>query len=138
MTLQKKCTYQLLFKRTKVALLFFIILCASAHANAQEFRSTSAYPVSQQKSQAVQANQTASYNSYEPTTYAPFSDETPSSAGQNNNGPSKISNRRNGFFTPEDPGEKTPLGDAWSLLIFAALAAGAIYFKQRKKCKAKA
>ena len=133
MTLLKKCTYQLLFKRAKVTLLFFI-LCASAHANAQAFRSTSTYHVSQQKSQAVQANQTASYNSYEPTTYAPFSDETPSSAGQNNNGPSKISNRRNAFVDPgeTDRSEESPIGDAWSLLIFAALAAGVIYIKQRK------
>lgn len=139
MTLQKKCTYQLLFKRTKVALLFFIILCASAHANAQEFRSTSAYQLSQQKQQAVQTNQTASYNSYEPTTYAPFSDETPSSAGQNN-GRSGISGRRNLGNTPGDPepNPESPLGEPWIMLAFATIGAGVIFIKQRKKIKAKA
>ena len=42
--------------------------------------------------------------------------------------------------TPPDPGEEPdeyPLGDAWSLLIFAAMAAGVIYIKQRKKIEAK-
>ena len=67
------------------------------------------------------------------TVYAPFSDETPS-----NSGPSKMNGRRNSTVvptTPPDPGDEPdeyPIGDAWSLLIFAALAAGVIYIKQRK------
>ena len=73
------------------------------------------------------------------TVYAPFSDENPSS------GPSRISGRRNGDEeevlpdTPADPNgaNSSPLGDAWSLLIFAALGAGAIYIKQRKKIEAR-
>jgi hypothetical protein len=69
------------------------------------------------------------------TVYAPFSDETPSNSGDN--GPSKISGRKNGFLNPGDPNKdeehtEFPLGDAWSLLIFAALGAGVIYIKQRK------
>ena len=65
------------------------------------------------------------------TVYAPFSDETP---GSQNNGPSNISGRRNGFENPSDPERdpESPIGDAWSLLIFAALGAGVIYIKQRK------
>ena len=67
------------------------------------------------------------------TVYTPFSDENPSNSGQ-----SRISVRRNSTVvptTPPDPGDEPdefPLGDAWSLLIFAALAAGVIYIKQRK------
>ena len=137
MTLQKKCTFQLLFKRTKVALLFFIILCASAHANAQEFRSTSAYQLSQQKQQAVQTNQTASYNAYEPTVYEPFSSATPSSGSDNGNGPAKITGRKNGFLDPGNPGQNEnetefPIGEPWIMLVFATIGAGVIFIKQRK------
>ncbi len=72
------------------------------------------------------------------TVYAPFSDENPySDANTGNNGPSKISGRRNlGENTSGDPDKEhtqSPLGDAWSLLIFAALAAGVIYIKRRKR-----
>ena len=73
------------------------------------------------------------------TVYAPFSDENPSNTGEN--GQSRISGRRNlGENTSGNPGTDTtqsPIGDAWSLLIFAALAAGVIYIKQRKKIEAK-
>jgi hypothetical protein len=68
------------------------------------------------------------------TVYAPFSDETPSNSGQN--GQSRISGRKNAgnFGHVDDPYKdpESPIGDAWSLLIFAALAAGVIYIKQRK------
>ena len=72
------------------------------------------------------------------TVYAPFSDENPSS------GPTRISGRRNGddiewnegeYGENADPGRQEnsyPIGDAWSLLIFAVLGAGVIYIKQRK------
>jgi hypothetical protein len=71
------------------------------------------------------------------TVYTPFSDENPySDANTGNNGPSKISGRRNlGENTSGDPDKEntqSPIGDAWSLLIFAALGAGVIYIKQRK------
>jgi hypothetical protein len=72
------------------------------------------------------------------TVYAPFSDENPSNSGDN--GPSKITNRKNGFNQPSDPdpSNQSPLGDTWSLLIFAALGAGVIYLKQRKRSALKA
>ena len=72
------------------------------------------------------------------TVYTPFSDENPS------NGPSRISGRKNGddiewndgeWGENADPGKQEnsfPIGDAWSLLIFAALGAGVIYIKRRK------
>ena len=137
MTLQKKCTFQLLFKRAKVALLL-LILCASVHANAQEFRSTSAYQLSQQKQQAVQTNQTASYNAYEPTVYEPFSSATPSSDanGSNNGNARGMSGRRNlGENTSGNPGAdetQSPIGEPWIMLAFAAIGAGVIFIKQRK------
>ena len=76
------------------------------------------------------------------TVYTPFSDENPySDANTGNNGPSKISGRRNlGENTSGDPDKEntqSPLGEAWSLLIFAALGAGVIYIKQRKKIEAR-
>ena len=66
------------------------------------------------------------------TVYTPFSDETPSNTG--GNGQSKISGRKNAIGNPgnPNPNEESPIGDAWSLLIFAVLAAGVIYIKQRK------
>ena len=72
------------------------------------------------------------------TVYTPFSDETPSNSGQN--GQSRISGRRNAIGNPGNPNqnEESPLGDAWSLLIFAALGAGVIYLKQRKRSALKA
>ena len=69
------------------------------------------------------------------TVYTPFSDENPSNTG--GKGQSKISGRKNGFLNPGDPNKDSehtefPIGDAWSLLIFAALGAGVIYIKRRK------
>ena len=90
----------------------------------------------QYQPESYQMTNTSSYHvgtTYNPaqTVYEPFSNETP---GSQNNGPSKISNRRNGFEHPSDPERdpESPIGDAWSLLIFAALGAGVIYIKQRK------
>jgi hypothetical protein len=68
------------------------------------------------------------------TLYEPFSNESPSNTGSND--PSRITGRRNAFDKPDSPGQKPtepPIGDAWSLLIFAALGAGVIYIKQRKR-----
>ena len=71
------------------------------------------------------------------TVYAPFSDENPSSNSLGSIGGATASNGKDGFLNPGDPNKdeehtESPLGDAWSLLIFAALAAGVIYIKQRK------
>ena len=65
------------------------------------------------------------------TMYAPFSDEAP---GSQNNGPSNISGRRNGFENPSDPNpsDEYPLGDAWSLLIFAAMTAVVITLRKKQ------
>jgi hypothetical protein len=72
------------------------------------------------------------------TIYTPFSDENPSSNSLGSIGGATASNGKDGFLNPGDPNKdeehtESPLGDAWSLLIFAALAAGVIYIKRRKR-----
>ena len=67
------------------------------------------------------------------TVYAPFSNENPSS------GPSYMSGRRNSTVIPTtppdpdpDPSNEYPLGDAWSLLIFAAMTAVVITLRNKQ------
>ena len=87
--------------------------------------------------QATQVSTTPSYQSYESTIYTPFSSDAPySDANSGDNGPSRITNRKNGFVDPGEHGkEESPIGDAWSLLVFAALAAGVVYIKRRSATK---
>ena len=127
-----------------VLLLIFFPVLASANPIYQSSSSHSSTPSTvgassmQYMPESYQMTSTSNYQvsttiSPASTVYTPFSDETPS-----NSGPSKMNGRRNSTVvptTPPDPGDEPdeyPLGDAWSLLIFAALGAGAIYIKQRK------
>ena len=136
-------------KMVAVLLLIFFPVLASANPIYQSSSSRYAAPstVNAQSMQyqpaSYQMTHTSNYQmstTLNPaqTVYTPFSDENPS-----NSGPSKMNGRRNSTVvptTPPDPGEEPdeyPLGDAWSLLIFAALAAGVIYIKQRKKIEAR-
>ena len=102
-------------------------------AHQTPFESTSSYL----RNSADKTAAVAFSSAHTPTVYTPFSNESPSNSG------SSISGRRNSTViptTPPDPGDEPdeyPLGDAWSLLFFAALAAGVIYIKQRKKIEAK-
>ena len=69
------------------------------------------------------------------TVYTPFSDETPSSdnsLGTIGGETASQEERKDGFITPNDP-LRPPVGEPWILLVFAALGAGAIYIKQRKR-----
>ena len=126
----------------KIALLSFVLfMCLPMHAKKDSrfpqtpmqahqtpFESTSSYL----RNSADKTAAVAFGSAHTPTVYTPFSDESPSNSG------SSISGRRNSTViptTPPDPGDEPdeyPLGDAWSLLIFAALGAGVIYIKQRK------
>lgn len=128
-------------KMVAVLLLIFLPVLASANpvyqsSNRYSNPSTVGASSMQYQLESYKMANTSTYQvgtTYNPaqTVYAPFSDEAP---GSQNNGPSNISGRRNGFEHPSDPEQdkESPLGDAWSLLFFAALGAGVIYIKQRK------
>ena len=133
----------LLSKMVAVLLLIFFPVLASANPVYQSSSSRYAAPSTvgtqsmQYQPASYQMTNTSTYQvgtTYNPasTVYTPFSDETPSNSGQN--GQSRISGRRNAIGNPgnPNPNEESPIGDAWSLLIFAALGAGVIYIKQRK------
>ncbi|MBQ2291073.1 MAG: hypothetical protein II248_02795 [Paludibacteraceae bacterium] len=136
-------------KMVAVLLLIFFPVLALANPVYQSSSNSSSTPYNvgaqsmQYQPASYQMTNTSNYQvsttlSPAQTVYAPFSDENP------NNGPSRISGRKNGddiewnegeWGENADPGKQEnsfPLGDAWSLLIFAALGAGVIYIKQRK------
>ena len=131
-------------KMVAVLLLIFLPVLASANpvyqsSNRYSNPSTVGASSMQYQLESYKMANTSTYQvgtTYNPaqTVYAPFSDETPSNSGQN--GQSKISGRKNAgnFGHVDDPYKDpdSPIGDAWSLLIFAALGAGVIYIKQRK------
>ena len=139
----------LLFSKIAVVLLliFFPVL-ASANPIYQSSSSRYAAPstVGASSMQYMPASyQMTSTSNYQVSTtispvktYSPFSNESPSSDNSLGTiGGETASNGKDGFLNPGDPNkdeEQTefPLGDAWSLLIFAALGAGVIYIKQRK------
>ena len=135
-----------------VLLLIFFPVLASANPIYQSSSNHSSTPSTvgassmQYMPESYQMTSTSNYQvsttiSPASTVYAPFSDETPSNSGQNGNGQSRISGRKNAgnFGHVDDPYKDpdSPLGDAWSLLFFAALGAGVIYIKQRKKIEAR-
>lgn len=147
-------THPLLIISKMVVVLLLIFLPAIAFANpvfqtssndnkyAGPIRSEQSYraePVSYEMTHTATYQIGTTYNPAQ-TLYEPFSNENPNNS---NNGPSKISGRKNEgeqedwWEHPNDPGEQTPIGDAWSLLFFAALGAGAIYIKQRTRREAK-
>ena len=144
-------THPLLKMSKMVAVLLLIFFPAIALANPvfQSSSNNNSNPSavgSQSMQYQPESYQMASTSNYQVSTtispaqtvYAPFSDENPS------NGPSRISGRKNGddiewnegeWGENADPGKQEnsfPIGDAWSLLIFAAVGAGVIYIKQRK------
>ena len=100
-----------------------------------------ATPISAQVYSTVQEPQ-HSYNAYQPTVYEPFGSSLPSESNpvysnaqggsDRNNAPS---NRRNVGGVEIDPGnqsELSPVGEAWVMLLFAAVAAAVVFVRQRK------
>ena len=129
-------------KMVAVLLLIFFPVLASANpvyqsSNRYSNPSTVGASSMQYQLESYKMANTSTYQvgtTYNPaqTVYAPFSDENPSNTGQN--GQSRISGRRNAIGNPGNPNqnEESPLGDAWSLLIFAAMAAGVIALRKKQ------
>ena len=141
MTIKNKIVDHQLFKQAKIALLFLAFMCVGAYAEAQNFQSTSSY-LNGSSPQTVEQTVAASpQQAYKSTIYEPFSSATPSSDanGSNNGNARGMSGRRNAFVDPGETGaEEYPIGEPWIMLAFAAIGAGVIFIKQRKKIKAKA
>ena len=129
-------------KMVVVLLLIFFPVLASANPTYQSSSNSSSTPYNvgaqsmQYQPASYQMTNTSNYQmstTLHPaqTVYAPFSDETP---GSQNNGPSNISGRRNGFENPSDPERdpESPIGEPWILLAFAAAAAVVITLRKKQ------
>ena len=116
---------------------------AQIYSTAQGTRYEASYPTeygaTQQNAYSAQDAQ-ANYNSYQSTVYQPFESSVPSdnnpvysnSQGDNDrrNAPS---NRQNlGGMDGKDPGNPAPVGEAWVMLFFAAVAALVVFVRQRR------
>lgn len=137
MTIKNKIVDHQLFKQAKIALLFFIFVCASTYAEAQNFQSTSSYLNSSSPQTVEKTTATSPQQAYKSTIYEPFSSATPSSNanGSNNGNARGMSGRRNlGENTSGNPGAdetQSPIGEPWIMLVFAAMAA--VVIRLRKK-----
>ena len=133
-------------KMVAVLLLIFFPALASANPVYQSSSSRYAAPSTvgassmQYMPESYQMTSTSNYQTgttLNPaqTVYTPFSDETPSSdnsLGTIGGETASQEERKDGFITPNDP-LRPPVGEPWILLVFAALGAGIIYLKQRKR-----
>lgn len=120
------------------AVVLFSVLPASAQV----------YSTYQSSSAVVESD--LQYQSYQSTVYAPFDNTMPSEntslyqspsnsdAGDRSNAPS---NRRNVGGVQGDPGEQSPespVGEAWVMLFFAAVAALVVFVRQRRAAELQA
>lgn len=97
--------------------------------------STSA-PVFAQAASKAPAMQAPRYTAHQSMVQQPFSNNLPSESSTSFAGstPDGISNRKNTFITPDDPGdrsEESPVGEPWIMLIFAVVAALTITLRKR-------
>ena len=140
-------THPLLKMSKMVVVLLLIFFPAIALANpvfqSSSNRNSNPSAVGSQSMQyqleSYQMTNTSTYHvgtTYNPaqTVYEPFSNENPDNSGQSDNGPSKISNRRNAFDNPSDPERdpESPIGEPWILLAFAAAAAVVITLRKKQ------
>lgn len=138
MTIKNKIVDHQLFKQAKIALLFFIFVCASTYAEAQNFQSTSSYLNSSSPQTVEKTTATSPQQAYKSTIYEPFSSATPSSNanGSNNGNARGMSGRRNlGENTSGNPGAdetQSPIGEPWIMLAFAAMAAVVITLRKKQ------
>ena len=122
--------------------ILFIFVCFSVVIHAQTFTSTSSYFANAQQS-GLTVQQEPAYRSYQSTIYEPFAAGMSRSADSDTygNGASRISGRKNtwggdgmGDEEGDDAGHRdnnSPVGDAWSMLLFAAVAAFVVAKKQK-------
>ena len=120
---------------------------AQIYSTAQGTRYEASFPTeygaTQQNAYSAHEAQ-ANYNSYQSTVYQPFESSVPSdnnpvysnSQGDNDrrNAPT---NRRNltGGGDAGDQEQSYPVGEAWVMLLFAAVAALVVFVRQRKAAK---
>ena len=133
-------------KMVAVLLLIFMPMLALANPTFPNSGSKKTTPIAGKQSYHAEPVSYQMYNTsaykvsttYNPaqTMYEPFSDETPSNSGSRNNGQSSISGRRNlGENNSGNPGAnetQSPIGDAWIMLAFAAMAALVITLRKKQ------
>jgi hypothetical protein len=138
MTNTNQHTLHSFFHRAKIVLLLVMFACICSHARAQKLQSTSLYLYDRSQIPVQQADisnrtSTTQHQSYKSTIYKPFSNSSPTSQGSSNGGSDDgMRGRQNSFIKPNDPGPKSPVGEPWILLAFAAMAASVVYLRQRK------
>lgn len=124
---------------------------AQIYSTAQGTRYEASFPTeygtTQQNAYSAHEAQ-ANYNSYQSTVYQPFESSVPSdnnpvysnSQGEDHGGRRNVTNRQNSFPDRPDtpPAEGSPVGEAWIMLLFAAVAALVIFVRQRKAAKLQA
>jgi hypothetical protein len=145
-------THPLLIISKMVVVLLLIFLPAIAFANPIYQSSSNRYATPSTVGASSMQYQPASYqmtntSNYQMSTtlnpaqtvYAPFSNENPySDANTGNNGPSKISGRKNTYDDgcvdsgETDRSEESPIGEPWILLAFAAAAAVVITLRKKQ------
>ena len=75
------------------------------------------------------------YKAYQGAVYEPFNDTPPSEGGSKG-----ISGRKNAFINPADPdeenrGQGSPVGEPFVLLLFAAVAAAVVAWRQKRRAQ---
>ena len=126
---------------------------AQIYSTAQGTRYEASFPTeygaTQQNAYSAHEAQ-ANYNSYQSTVYQPFESSVPSdnnpvysNSQGDNNGHDAPANRRNANSNLPgggDPGTQggSPVGDAWVMLLFAAIAALVVFVRQRRAAELQA
>ena len=128
-------------------------LSAQVYSTAKGGRYDVSYPTEygseQQDAYSAQQTQT-NYNAYQSTVYQPFESSAPSDnnpvygneqgEGEGKGGRRNVTNRQNSFPDRPDtpPAQGSPVGEAWVMLLFAAVAALVVFVRQRRAAKLQA
>lgn len=81
--------------------------------------------------------QASEYKMYQGAVYEPFNDTPPSESGNSNSEPKGISGRKNltGVGDPDADDLQSPVGEPWILLLFAAVAAVVVAWRQKRRAQ---